>query len=249
MKKLYAVSLLTLLLFSCGGGETSSESSSASSASNPQSSSMESSSRETSSSSSSEVSSSSEASSLNSESSSSEEAGSSSESSYSSEDSSSSLDSSISEWSGSLTIDAGDIPSTTSGQYLIEETFTVDEYSFLANYVQRGSGKFSEDYIQMRKFDEVDASYLQSKSVLGGTITIAVNRNYNSYGQIDMTACPTVYCSSSPDEKGEAIEMEAAAANDETTDFYLYQGKGDGYFTIANETSYALYLNYISWNN
>lgn len=248
MKKSLAISLMTLLLFSCGGDRTSSEnvdssssSEIASSMSSSRSSSMESSaSKSQTPSSESDISSSDDFSEEESSlSASSEEKG-----------VSSSPSSSTSEWNGKLNISAEDIPATTSGQYLIDETFTTQEgYAFLVNYVQRGSGRYSEDYIQMRKFDEVDTSYIQSQSILGGTILIAANRNYNSYGQIDMTACPTVYCSSSPDERGEAIQMEAASSNDETTDIYLYQGKGNGYFTIANETNYALYLSYISWNN
>ena len=85
--------------------------------------------------------------------------------------------------------------------------------------------------IQMKK----EVSYFYSKTKAKGTITLSV------LDKGEYTGLPTIFTGDS-ENPSTAIEWESKK---QESNAIIYQASFNGYFKISDESSFALYLNYI----
>lgn len=128
------------------------------------------------------------------------------------------------------TFTADDIPTTEQSKYNNEFEFTHDGFTLFGDYMQRGNGDWATT-IQMKK----SVSYFYNKTMATGTITLSV------LDKGEYTGVPTIYVGNTEDPT-ESIEWESKK---QESNAIIYQAKFTNYFKVSDESSYALYLNYI----
>ena len=122
------------------------------------------------------------------------------------------------------------IPSTAQSKYNNEFEFEADGFTLFGDFIQRGTGSYDKT-IQMKK----EVSYFYNKTKGNGTITLSV------MDKGEYTGLPTIYCGDD-ENPSTAIEWENKK---QESNAIIYQASFNNYFKISDESSYALYLNYI----
>lgn len=135
-----------------------------------------------------------------------------------------------------LSFTAENAPSPVSGGYPTDEAannITVGGIDFTLNQVMKGGGEY-DGTVQMRK----ETSYLYSKREVRGDFTLKVMRKALDYG--DFTGIPTLYCGDEMNPRAETEVVELQKAEEDM--MVIYTGFVDGFITLADESSYALYF-------
>lgn len=128
------------------------------------------------------------------------------------------------------TFTSENIPSTAQSKYNYEFEFEQDGFILFGDVIQRGTGS-QDKTIQMKK----EISYFYNKTKASGTITLSV-LDKNEY-----TGIPTIY-SGENENPSSIIEWESKK---QESNAIIYQASFNDYFKISDESSFALYLNYI----
>ncbi len=128
------------------------------------------------------------------------------------------------------TFTSDNIPATEQSGYNYNFEFTQDGFTLFGDCMQRGNGDWANT-IQMKK----GISYFYNKTMATGTITLSV------LDKGDYTGVPTIYVGDSENPTS-AIEWESKK---QESNSIIYQAKFTNYFKISDESSHALYLNYI----
>lgn len=128
------------------------------------------------------------------------------------------------------TFTSENIPSTAQSKYNYEFEFEQDGFILFGDVIQRGTGSY-DNTIQMKK----ESSYFYSKTKASGTITISV------LDKGEYTGIPTIYSGES-ENPSSIIEWESKK---QESNAIIYQASFNDYFKISDESSFALYLNYI----
>lgn len=128
------------------------------------------------------------------------------------------------------TFTSENIPSTAQSKYNNDFEFSQDGFVLFGDFIQCGTGSYDK-MIQMKK----EISYFYNKTKASGTITLSV-LDKNEY-----TGIPTIYSGES-ENPSTAIEWESKK---QESNAIIYQASFNDYFKISDESSFALYLNYI----
>lgn len=131
------------------------------------------------------------------------------------------------------TFTSENIPTTEQSKYNNEFEFTQEGFTLFGDYIQRGNGDWANT-IQMKK----GVSYFYNKTKATGTITLSL------LDKGDYTGVPTIYVGDA-ENPSSTIEWEIKK---QESNAIIYQAKFTNYFKISDESSYALYLNYIEIN-
>ncbi len=131
------------------------------------------------------------------------------------------------------TFTSENIPTTEQSKYNNEFEFTQEGFTLFGDYIQRGNGDWANT-IQMKK----GVSYFYNMTKATGTITLSV------LDKGDYTGVPTIYVG---DAENPSTSMEWEIKKQESNAI-IYQANFTNYFKISDESSYALYLNYIEIN-
>lgn len=113
-------------------------------------------------------------------------------------------------------------------------------FKIYAEDVQKGSGKFSADTIQVKK----QTGLLYSRASMKGTLSFELYENYIEYTQTDATGYPTIYCGSSAHDTSSSALSYTPVLED---GIYSFSVEIDGYFSIVGNSSYAAYYLSISF--
>lgn len=128
------------------------------------------------------------------------------------------------------TFTSENIPSTAQSKYNNDFEFSQDGFVLFGDFIQCGTGSYDK-MIQMKK----EISYFYSRTKATGTITLSV------LDKGECTGIPSIY-SGENENPSTAIEWESKK---QESNAIIYQASFNGYFKISDESSFALYLNYI----
>ena len=90
--------------------------------------------------------------------------------------------------------------------------------------------------IQMRKED----SYFYSNTALKGSLTFTIKRKIVEYNGSDVTGVPSLYVGSEKHPSEDKVTLTETVSEDGLTK--TFKADIDGYLTLADESSYAMYL-------
>lgn len=120
-----------------------------------------------------------------------------------------------------------DIEDTQQSQYLEDTDFIADDISYHGVMIQRGKGSQAET-IQMKK----GSSYIYLKTKIKAEVSLTL------LDKGDYTGIPTIYFGDVENSRDNKINKHRV----ESLSDIKYTFEVDGYLTIADEDSFALYL-------
>lgn len=136
----------------------------------------------------------------------------------------------------SYSLSYSDIPTNEKGGYPEDSTITAsDGGTYYIHQCMQGSGDYANT-IQMRK----ETSYLFNTIAMKGTLTFTINRKIVAYNNQDVTGIPTLYVGSEAHPSETATTLTETVAEDGNSK--TFTAAIDGYFTLADESSYAMYI-------
>lgn len=125
-----------------------------------------------------------------------------------------------------------DFPQNIAGKYPDDQEITSSDGSvfFISSCMQAG-GK-GAGCIQMKK----EVSFFYNKTKLGGRVSFKLLRNVSSYG--DFTGVPTLY----QGKEEHPLDNKVTLNMTQDEKWVTYTGEIENYFTLTNESSYAIYI-------
>lgn len=142
-----------------------------------------------------------------------------------------SSESSPSEIKGCI-LNTTDFPKNVAGGYPADqEIVSGDGSTFFISSCMQAGGK-GDGHIQMKK----GVSFFYNKTKLAGSLSFKVLRNETPSG--DFTGIPTIYQGENEHPIENKVELKMAQEDK----WNVYSCKIKDYFTLANESSYAIYV-------
>ena len=148
---------------------------------------------------------------------------------------------------GIFTLNYDNVPSSKGSGYPSEGEYLAGEHTFYFSDVMGNNGKYDIDTIQMKK----ESSYFYNVNEIHGRLTITIMKNsyhdYTNNVDVNTEVVPIVYVSKDKTFTNQKIEgIKTNEDNNKITyvfeDSVLYS-----YFKIVNESSYAQYLESVTW--
>ncbi len=125
-----------------------------------------------------------------------------------------------------------DIPETAQSKYNTDFDFEAGGISYHGDYLQRGTGSY-DGTIQMKK----EQSFFYSMVAVKGKLTLSL-LDKGAY-----TGTPTLYVGNTINPQEETSKVTFSSRQESA--ILLYEATVDGYFRLADESGFALYLNYV----
>lgn len=129
-------------------------------------------------------------------------------------------------------LETTDFPQNIAGKYPEDqEIISKDGNVFFISSCMQAGGK-GAGCIQMKK----EVSFFYNKTKLGGRVSFKLLRNVSSYG--DFTGVPTLY----QGKEEHPLDNKVTLNMTQDEKWVTYTGEIENYFTLTNESSYAIYI-------